>query len=84
MDKPDPKYFVPLLSFNITGMHSEAVSEILNKHQIYVRAGLHCAPAAHKFCNTLDRGAVRVCPSAFTKKQDIDTLINVVKKIKSR
>ena len=84
MSRPDPKYFVPLISFNIVGMHSEAVGEFLNKHQIYVRAGLHCAPAAHKFCNTLERGAVRVCPSAFTRKQDVDTLINVIKKIKSR
>ena len=61
----------------------ENVGAILNKHQIYVRPGLHCAPAAHRFCETLERGAVRVCPSAFTRKSDIDALIEVVKKIKS-
>ncbi|MFR1179267.1 MAG: cysteine desulfurase [Acutalibacteraceae bacterium] len=83
MSRPDPKYFVPLLSFNVVGMHSENVGAILNKHQIYVRPGLHCAPAAHRFCETLERGAVRVCPSAFTRKSDIDALIEVVKKIKS-
>lgn len=83
MDSPDPRYFVPLLSFNIIGMHSEKVGSILDKYRIYVRPGLHCSPAAHKFCNTLDRGAVRICPSVFTKKSDIDTLINVVKKIKT-
>ena len=82
MGKPNPEHFVPLLSFNVAGMHSEAVGEILNRHQIYVRPGLHCSPAAHKFCGTLEQGAVRVCPSAFTKKSDIDALINVIKKIK--
>lgn len=82
MKKPDPQYFVPLISFNIKGMSSEEVAAILDKNDIYVRPGLHCAPCAHKFCNTLERGAVRVCPCAFTKKQDIDTFLNVIKKIK--
>jgi cysteine desulfurase family protein len=78
MDEPSPEHFVPLLSFNVHGMHSEAVAVVLNRHGIYVRAGLHCAPGAHKFCSTLEQGAVRVCPSAFTRKQDIDTLVNIV------
>lgn len=81
MGKPVPEHFVPLLSFNISGLSSENVAAILNDRGIYVRPGLHCAPSAHRFCNTLDRGAVRICPSAFTKKQDIDFLLNCLKKI---
>lgn len=83
MPQPNPENFVPLLSFNVKGRHSEDIGAILNRHQIYVRPGLHCAPAAHNFCETLERGAVRVCPSAFTKKSNIDALINVVRKIKA-
>ena len=79
MDEPSPEHFVPLLSFNVRDMHSEAVAAVLNRHGIYVRAGLHCAPGAHKLCGTLEQGAVRVCPSAFTRKQDIDALVNVIK-----
>lgn len=79
MDEPSPEHFVPLLSFNVRDMHSEAVAAVLNRHGIYVRAGLHCAPGAHKLCGTLEQGAVRVCPSAFTRKQDIDVLANVIK-----
>ncbi len=79
MEAPTPEHFVPLLSFNISGMHSESVAAILNKHGIYVRAGLHCAPSAHKFCGTFEKGAVRVCPSAFTRMQDIDNLIYTIK-----
>ena len=79
MDEPSPEHFVPLLSFNVRDMHSEAVAAVLNRYGIYVRAGLHCAPGAHKLCGTLEQGAVRVCPSAFTRKQDIDALVNVIK-----
>ncbi len=79
MDEPSPEHFVPLLSFNVRDMHSEAVAAVLNRHGIYVRAGLHCAPGAHKLCGTLEQGAVRVCPSAFTRRQDIDALVNVIK-----
>lgn len=79
MDEPTPEYFVPLLSFNVNGMHSESVAATLNEHGIYVRAGLHCAPGAHKFCGTLEQGAVRICPSAFTRKRDIDALMHVIK-----
>ena len=43
------------------------MAEALDKRGIAVRAGLHWAPAAHQFCHTMERGAVRVCPSAFSK-----------------
>ena len=32
MNKPNPQYFVPLLSFNVVGMHSENVAAILNEY----------------------------------------------------
>lgn len=82
MPKPDPRYFVPLLSFNIKGKWSEEVARRLNALGFAVRAGLHCAPAAHKFCGTLETGAVRVCPSAFTTQWEIDAFANAVEKIK--
>ena len=84
MPKPNKEYFVPLLSFNIKNKNSEEVAALLNKKGIYVRAGLHCAPAAHEFCGTLQRGAVRICPSAFSKTSDIDQLIynlNIISKL---
>ncbi len=83
MPKPDPKHFVPLLSFNIKGMSSEKVAAYLDKNNIYVRAGLHCAPLAHQFANTIDSGAVRICPSFFTKLSDIDLLLLSIKKLTS-
>lgn len=77
--RPDEYGYVPLLSFNVTDMHSEEVAEYLNKHfDIYVRAGLHCSPLAHRSYNTQDRGTVRICPSAFTGVYASKSIVNAV------
>lgn len=72
---------MPILSFNIKNKHSEEVAELLSSDGIAVRAGLHCAPLAHRKFKTETTGTVRVSPSIFTKKSEIDFLINSVRKI---
>ncbi len=77
--RPDFDCFVPVLSFNIKDKNSEDVSVMLSdKFNIATRAGLHCAPLAHKSKGTLDIGTVRVVPSLFTTKNDIDMLIRAI------
>ena len=71
----------PILSFNIDGIHSEQTASVLSDMGIAVRAGLHCAPLAHRKMNTEDTGTVRICPSFFTKKTDIDFVIKSIRKI---
>ncbi|MCI1951720.1 MAG: aminotransferase class V-fold PLP-dependent enzyme [Clostridiales bacterium] len=73
--------YVPVISFNIEGMESEVAGEKLNREGIAVRAGLHCAPCAHQAFGTLESGAVRVCPSAFTTEKEIQMALKAVKKI---
>ena len=75
------KFYAPIISFNVTSMHSEEVAERLAEDDIAVRAGYHCAPLAHKSFNTKDTGTVRISPSKFTEKNDIDLLINSLRKI---
>ena len=75
------QHLAPILSFNIKNMHSEDVAERLSSMGICVRAGLHCAPLAHKKFGTENTGTVRISPSFFTKKSDIDFLIKSVIKI---
>lgn len=75
------QHLAPILSFNIKNMHSEDVAERLSSVGICVRAGLHCAPLAHKKFGTENTGTVRISPSFFTKKSDIDFLIKSVIKI---
>lgn len=84
MPRPDPEFFVPLLSFNIEGYISDEVGKILDRNGIEVRTGLQCAPSAHEFGGTSEIGVVRVSPSAFNSKSEIDKLIDVVRTIKPR
>lgn len=72
------QHLAPILSFNIKNKHSEEVAEHLSSMGICVRAGLHCAPLAHKKFGTENTGTVRISPSIFTKKSDIDFLIKSV------
>lgn len=76
-----PEKYAPLLSFNVKNMHSEEVGALLNENGFAVRGGFHCAPLAHKSRGTQQVGAVRVSPSRFTSKKDINNLLNVINKI---
>lgn len=78
---PEQKLFSPVLSFNIKGYSSEKIGEYLNKNNIAVRAGLHCAPFAHRQLKTIERGTVRVSPSVFNNFEDAERLVFYVKKI---
>ncbi len=73
--------FVPTLSFNIRGKYSSEVAELMGNTGIAVRAGLHCAPMAHRRLGTVDIGTVRVCCSAFNTKQEAARLVEAVKRI---
>ncbi len=79
----EPKFYdsVPLISFNIKGYNSFEVAEFLNKNNIAVRAGLHCAPTAHKTIGTLNVGTVRVSVGYFNNYKEINYLVNVLKKL---
>ena len=47
---------------------------LLDRSNIAVRAGLHCAPFAHRHLNTFPLGTVRFSPGPFTTPQDLATL----------
>ncbi len=81
MPRPEAAHFVPLISFNIRGRVSDEVGKLLDKNGIEVRTGLHCAPAAHEFAGTLETGVIRVSPSVFNTKSEIDKLVENIKSI---
>lgn len=58
------------------GFSSEETASELAKWGIAVRAGLHCAPAAHEAMGTLETGAVRMAPSAFSNIAEISGVVN--------
>lgn len=71
----------PVVSFNIDGVYSEDLVAKLNKYGIMTRGGLHCSPLAHTTMNTIDNGTVRVVPGAFNTINDINYLLNVIRKL---
>ena len=70
-----------VLSFTVRGKAPEDVAAALNERGIAVRAGLHCAPLAHKSADTLPDGTVRVSVSVFNKKREAYYLLNAVEDI---
>ena len=77
----DAENFAPLVTFNVKGKHSEEIASILNDNGVAVRGGYHCSLLAHKTYKTEAIGAVRISPSRFTTKKDINYLINLLQKI---
>ena len=59
----------------------QAVADHLNRLGIGVRAGLHCAPLAHRALGTLETGVVRASPGFFNTEGDIDRLLSAVWRI---
>ena len=60
-----------VLSFEMINLDCERVGEWLSRHGVAVRAGLHCAPMAHRSAGTLDRGTIRASVSCYNTKEEI-------------
>lgn len=69
-----------VVTFNLEGYSPQEVSAILDgDHGIAIRAGLHCAPSAHRVMGTLEGGgAVRASPGPFSTDEEMGRLIEAV------
>ncbi len=81
-NNPHTGIYAPVLSFNIKDIQSDAAAKYLSDKGFALRAGLHCAPSAHKKIGTLDIGTVRFSPSMFNTYSEVDSLIKTIKKFK--
>lgn len=64
-----------VVSFRVSGWDCEELGEALAARGIALRAGLHCAPLAHRTAGTLETGTVRFSPSVFNRRQEVDELV---------
>ena len=65
-----------IVSFTVDGTRPQAIETALGAKGIAVRAGLHCAPWAHRWLGTMEtRGAVRVSAGWFNNAGDVATLV---------
>ena len=60
-----------VLSFVVEGMDCEELGEAMARQGVALRAGLHCAPLAHRTVGTLKTGTVRFSPSAFNTSAQV-------------
>ena len=72
-----------VLLFHKEGISPTQLAARLDKAEICVRAGLHCAPLAHQTLGSPAGGTVRVSVGYATKRSDCDALWRAMKKILS-
>jgi cysteine desulfurase family protein len=83
----NPSSRCSVLSFTVSGVDSTQLAlELDHGFNIAVRAGLHCAPLAHRTLGTLPGGTVRVSPGWFTTSEEIalfsDAVVQCTAKIR--
>ncbi len=73
-----------ILSFTVEGLPPETIAAHLDKKGIAVRAGLHCAPLAHKAIGTLDQGTIRASFGYYNSAENVERLFYELKEILER
>lgn len=73
-----------VLSFRISGKDCEETAAYLARNGVAVRAGLHCAPLAHKTAGTLETGTIRISVSAFNTEQEILRFLQDIHRLTER
>ncbi len=79
-----PRPVGSLVLFNVRGMSCAAAVDALDRAGIALRAGLHCAPLAHRFNGTLREGALRAGFGWFNTEQDVYTLTDALRTLSRR
>lgn len=74
---------VAVLSVCVDGWSPTDLGAVLDAQAgIAIRAGLHCAPGAHRALGTFDRGGtIRVSPGAFNNEADVDTFVSTLREL---
>ena len=67
------------MSFNVGSLSSSQAADALAEKGFDVRGGLHCAPEAHRFLGTLQRGMVRASVGWANSFEEIDRFIDAVR-----
>lgn len=72
----------PIVPLAVEAMASADVAHVLDREfHIAVRAGLHCAPEAHRVAGTLETGLVRLSIGHATTWADIDAAVEALTEI---
>lgn len=77
-----PKERGPVVTLNIEGIDSGDLAAYLDEeYGILVRAGIHCAPLAHKSAGSDETGGVRFSFGYFNTVEEVDYAVTALKNI---
>ncbi len=76
-----PRYSGSVISFNVDGIPSDRVANLLSERGICVRGGFHCNPFAHKVLGSDQNGSVRASFSPFNTADDVYALADAVRTV---
>lgn len=76
-----PMHQGSVLSFNLIGMASDRVANLLSERDICVRGGFHCNPLAHRVLGSDLHGSVRASFSHLNNADDVYALASAVRDI---
>ncbi|MDY0064552.1 MAG: cysteine desulfurase [Bacilli bacterium] len=76
----NPKAVLPIIAFNIKGVHPHDAASFFDGNQIAIRAGHHCAQLMSKWLHA-PHGTLRASLGLFNTKQDIDKLIATIQEV---
>lgn len=72
----------PIVSLAIEGVNPVEAAAVLDEaFSIAVRAGLDCAPGAHRALGTFPAGMLRISPGPFTTAEDIESFISAFDRV---
>jgi len=81
----DPDRSVGIASVTIDGIPCSTAARMLDDEWgVMTRAGLHCAPAAHRSLGTAPEGTLRLSWGMETTEQDLDTAVEGLRVIAER
>lgn len=72
---------VGVVGINVKGKKSNEIVQVLDENNICTRGGIHCAILAHEALGTKEIGVVRISIGYMNTKEDIDALIQVLKRV---
>lgn len=72
----DPALRGATFSFSVRDIHPHDVSEVLNEHNVYVRAGHHCTKPLHKLLGAAS--TVRASMYLYSTESDVDALMDAL------